>query len=132
MTRTSPVDLRRQRGRGGQPGRSASDDRDGHMLLGHRDVTARVEQRLGVRAAVEALAAAVHHPGAAPQAVEIGRRDGGLERVADLAGGDPLAEADDAAVLGVGGDALGVLIGAHDRPRRGSASAAARAGRRAR
>ena len=83
------------------------------MLFGHRGFTARIKQRLGVRTAVETLAPAVHHPGAPPKAVEIGRRNGGLERVAYLAGGDPLAKAHDAAVLGIGGDPIDVLIGAH-------------------
>ena len=114
MTRTSTVDLRGQRGRGRQPRRPATDDRDGHLLVVHRTAPLVVQQRLSVRAAVETLAAAVHHAGAAPQAVEIGRRNGGLERVADLACGDPLAEADDSAVLRIGGDAIGVLIRTHE------------------
>ena len=106
------VDLRGQRGGGGQAGRSAADDRRPPTCWSVIATAplARPSRALSVGAAVEALAAAVHHPGAAPQPVEIGRRDGGVERVADLAGGDPLAEADDAAVGGVGGDPLGVLV----------------------
>ena len=102
------VDPTGERGSGGQPRRPASDDRHRDMLFGHR-LTARIRNAL-VCAAVEALAAAVHDAGATPQPVEIGGWDGGLECVAELTRGDPLAEADDAAVFGVGGDSLGIWI----------------------
>ena len=62
------------------------------------------EQRRDRRRAVEPLAAAEQRAGAAAQAVERARRDGGARRVEDLAARHALAVADDAAVVGIGGD----------------------------
>ena len=56
------------------------------------------------------MATAVHDARTATKAVEIGGRDGGVERVAHLAGGDAFAEADDAPVLRVPGNECAVLI----------------------
>src|SRR5262245_10434696 len=60
--------------------------------------------------AVEALAAAHGRPRAAAQPVEVGGRDRAGVGVADLAPGDPLAEADDLAVGRVGGDAVRLRV----------------------
>src|SRR5580693_10368488 len=63
-----------------------------------------------VGAAVEPLAAAVHGAGPAPQPVQAPGGDDGGVGVADLAGGDALAETGDAPVLGVAVDQAGVLV----------------------
>src|SRR5215472_10743595 len=76
--------------------------------------------------AVEALAAAVQDAGASAQAVKVGGRQRARERVPDLPAGDPLAVADNAAILGVSRDLGRVLVGprprltqiGHDRRRR--------------
>src|SRR6266540_6570179 len=65
--------------------------------------------------AVEALAAAEQGAGAAAQPVQVARGDGAGERVEQLAAGDALAVADDAAVVGVGGDRLGRAVGPRER-----------------
>src|SRR6185437_6915021 len=65
--------------------------------------------------AEEALAAAVLGAGASTQPFQGGGRDRCGEGVADLAGGDALAEADDLAVGGVSGDALCVAVGPQER-----------------
>ena len=57
------VYLRRQRGSGAQPGPSAADDGNRHMNVSSH-VTARLQQRTRVGAAIEAPATAVHAPGA--------------------------------------------------------------------
>ena len=77
-------------------------ERLGALVLGERP---------DVGAAVEPLAAAVHGAGPAPQPVQACGGDDGGVRVADLAGGDAFAEADDAPVLGVAADQAGVLVG---------------------
>ena len=83
--------------------------------------------------AVEALAASQVSARASAQAVEVRRRDRAGERVAKLAARNALAEADDASVLGVGGDQVRALVGPRRMPRRCSACAAAgESGRRRR
>src|SRR5207244_6277342 len=64
------------------------------------------EQLADLGAAVEALAAAHQHACAAAQPVEVGRRDRSRESLEDLAAGHPLAEADNSAEVGVGGDSV--------------------------
>ena len=131
ITRTSPSTAPRERGRGGQAGRAAADHRDpdpldpaaGRVTGAHLPSPSRAADP---GAAEEALAAAVHHAGTAPQPVEVGRRDGRGAGVADLAGGHALAEADDAAVRGVGRRSARPPGRAAGRPHRGWASAAAR------
>src|SRR3954447_23476791 len=66
------------------------------------------EERSHLGAAVEALAAAHEDPRPPPQPVQVDGRDRAPERVADLAPRRPLAEADDAAVLGIAPDPLGI------------------------
>ena len=80
-----------------QPGRRAPEPGSGKQLS-HRG------------GAVEALAAAVEHPGPAAQPVQIGGRQRPGQRIPDLAPGDPFAVAHDPAVLRVGGDPRGVLV----------------------
>src|SRR6185437_10065583 len=70
------------------------------------------EHRRYRRAAEEGLAATVHGPGPATQAVESGRRKVARERVADLALRDQLAVTRDLPVGRVGGNPFRILVGA--------------------
>ena len=112
-----------QFGGSGQSGGSGADDGDvggdkrwssvALLRCGRADIGRRcagvgaavaVEKVLHVGAAVEALAAPVHDTGTPAQTLQAARRDDGVERVADLPCGHALAEADDLAVGGIGGD----------------------------
>src|SRR5215212_12212390 len=73
---------------------------------------AGLQRPCDLSAAVEPLAAAHQRPGPATEAVGVGGRDRPAEGGVDLPSGDPLAEADDAAIVRHPADQLVVLVGA--------------------
>ena len=75
-------------------------------------IPASLQSRIDLGPAEEPLAATHQRTGSTTQAVEIGRRDRSRQRRVDLAAGDPLAEADDPAEVGVALDQLTLLVGA--------------------
>src|SRR3954468_23146791 len=73
---------------------------------------APLQQALDLGSAEEPLATSHQCPGAAAQAVRVRGRNRPGQGCVDLAACNPLAEAHDPPVVGVGGDAIPLLVGA--------------------
>ena len=116
-TSTSATPRRRSSSAAASPAGPAADDHDRPPLIR----AACLEQLGELGAAEEALAAAHVRARAAAQPVEVHGGQRPVQRVADLAARDALAEADDPPVVAVGVDQLAALVRAARSARRCSA-----------